>query len=127
MSQKVRLFLYILRLLLVLLLIGIACAAPFTTDALLGYKPITDSMGQWFERTGAVTSIFSLLAMYLLDDTMNMLVDPRKNAELVNIKIYNALETPAGVLKALGFMAALIGTAIWGYGTIILTFMHKAV
>jgi len=127
MWQKVRLGLYFGRLVICLALVAIACLAPFSTDMFLGYKPIPDSIGQWFERTGAITTIFSLLAIYLLDDTMNSLVDPRKTAELANIKIYNVLEWPAGLLKAFAFMATVIGTAIWGYGTVILTLLHKAV
>lgn len=125
LQKWLRLTLYFTSLFICLLLLGIACIAPFSTSFFLAYKPITDSPSQWFERAGAVTTIFSLLAIYLLDDTLNRLVDPRKTAGLENIKIYNALEVPAGVLKTIAFLATLSGTAVWGYGTVILSVLNR--
>jgi hypothetical protein len=113
-------FFYFTCLAVCMVLMAISCVAPFSGCWFLDLKPATDSSATWFERTGAVTTIFSLLAINLMDDSMNRLVDPRKNAGLESISLYMKLERPVAFLKAFAFILSLVGTAIWGYGTVII-------
>jgi hypothetical protein len=121
-ADKPSKYFYIASLIICVILIMISCLAPFSAGWFLSLKPSGDSGAQWFERTGAVTTIFSLLALNLLDDTMNRLVDPRKLTSKANVDLYMLLEKPVAFLKAIAFLLGLFGTAVWGYGSVIVRF-----
>ncbi|EGH45165.1 hypothetical protein [Pseudomonas syringae] len=107
-------------------LVLIAFLAPMYSDWFLWLKPVTDTSQQWFERSGAITTIFGLLAINLVDSGVERLVPSRKLADVSNVHLYTGFEYSFMVMKALAFLTTIAGTFIWGYGTVILNIANRA-
>ncbi len=67
--------------------------------------PETETYASWFQRSGSVLVIFSILSQ------LSLLKAHRK--PVVNVDIYRKFYNPLSLLTVL---LAIIGTAIWGYG-----------
>lgn len=106
-------------------LVLIAFLAPSVNGWFLWLKPITDTPAQWFERSGAITTIFGLLAINLVDSGVERLVPSRKLADSSNAHLYSVFEYSFTVIKGLAFLATIVGTFIWGYGTVILNIANR--
>ena len=63
-----------LYLLVCLILLAIAVVVPWFRDAFSAYRPNGDSDAQWFERSGAVMTVFALLAVNFVDNGVDKLL-----------------------------------------------------
>jgi hypothetical protein len=106
---------------LAVVLIVIAALAPNYYEKFLWLKPDSDSLAQWFERSGAITTIFGLLAINLLEEGVQRLLPAGKVADLANVHTFSMFEFSFKVLKVVAFLLTLAGTLIWGYGTVLKT------
>ncbi|MBA4287441.1 MAG: hypothetical protein C0439_00430 [Pseudomonas sp.] len=113
-------------LIFAIVLLGIGIAAPFVRDYLLWLKPINDSPAQWLERTGAITTIFGLLAINLIDEGIERMVPSKKLPNLGDVQVYDAFESSFSWIKRFAFVLTIVGTLIWGYGTVILNVLNRA-
>lgn len=100
-----------------LILVVLAIAAPFI--ALTGWlKPVDDTEAIWFQRSGAVTTVFSLLTGAGISSILNRLC-PRGitdlNIEVVRVGFQIRFER----IETTSLVATAIGTVIWGYGDIL--------
>lgn len=109
---------------ILLLIIGIA--APFVRDLFLSLKPEGDTPAQWLERTGAVTTIFGLLAINLIDEGIERLVPSRKLADTGGVATFAVFETVFTWITRFAFLLTIAGTLVWGYGTVIMAVLNKA-
>ncbi|WP_350025861.1 hypothetical protein [Pseudomonas fulva] len=107
----------------VLFMIG--ALAPSLTDWFMMLKPISDSPSQWFERSGAITTIFGLLAINVVDSGVAQLVPTGQSADPKNLHHYEIFKFSFRIIKSLSFLATIAGTFIWGYGTVILTALGR--
>lgn len=69
----------------------------------------------WFQRSGSVMVIFSLLSEFTLLPLYNTLF-PGENTVTVNIGKVEIWRSVYSVVSALTLVTAVLGTAIWGYG-----------
>lgn len=93
-----------------LLLIALPCA-----DAL---RPTSDSMAQWFQRTGAPVTVFAFLAQNKAGH-LSALLTPGGfgSAELVLLRKQYMPKQKWGMRVSTGL--TVIGTIIWAYGDIL--------
>lgn len=103
-------------------LIFVAALAPNYYDSFLSLKPDGDSPSQWFERSGAITTIFGLLAINLLESGVQRLLPAGKVADLANVHMFSMFEFSFKILKVIAFLLTLVGTLIWGYGTVLIKY-----
>jgi hypothetical protein len=100
--------------------LGVAILAPLLANSFFGsLKPSSDSPGDWLERSGAITTIFSLLVMSLMDECLGRIRAKIKSPRLQKFPLYKNFESWANILKGTAFVVSLIGTVIWGYGSVI--------
>lgn len=100
-----------------LILVVFAIAAPFI--ALTGWlKPVDDTDAIWFQRSGAVTTIFSLLTGAGISSILNRLC-PRGMTDLNIEVIRGRFQIRFECIEIASLVATVIGTVIWGYGDIL--------
>jgi hypothetical protein len=96
--------------------LAIAFFAPLLANYLFEmWKPSTDSSGVWLERSGSITTVFSLLVIGLMDECIGTI---RTKSE------FNNLKKIAHVLRGFAFAFSIYGTLIWGYGTLVMAYVN---
>lgn len=99
----------------------VAVIAPLTVNTLFSmWKPEGEGAGQWLERSGAIMTIFSLLAISLMEEGMSRLHKEGSLADLETLPTYQKFEVCAYWIKGLALVLTVIGTFIWGYGSVFL-------
>ncbi|ELL4392615.1 TPA: hypothetical protein SMS62_002578 [Pseudomonas aeruginosa] len=97
----------------------LAFVAPMV--ALTGWlKPNSEALGVWFQRSGAVMTVFSLITGSGIASILNRL-SPRGltdvHLELVRVKFQVSFEK----IEWFSLVVAMFGTVIWGYGDVLLS------
>ncbi|AYL16411.1 hypothetical protein [Pseudomonas syringae] len=96
------------------LLLLLAVSAPF-----IGYfdvRPIFETREVWFQRSGALTTAFALLATTTKEVAFNLLHCPGFFGEQRKLDVRAEFDFRFHVIFILGFLITIIGTFIWGYG-----------
>jgi len=102
--------------LIALILILIALLFPYL--AFTGYlKPEDEHLNVWFQRSGSLMVLLSLIAEYLIS-RLHGAIRPAGFTSQATEKIRKKLELPLMVLRYVGAAVAVGGTLIWGYGDI---------
>lgn len=110
---------------IVVVLLVIAVMAPLTANIWFGYyKPSTDSSGQWFQRSGAITTVFALLALAVQTAGSKKLWVPGFFIGAEKKLILESFSSKFTFCENTSFLLTVIGTMIWGYGDV---FLVKAV
>lgn len=100
--------------------LGIAILAPLLANNFLVYwKPLLESQGDWLERSGAITTVFSLLVITLMDECLGNINIKDSSPRLRKFALYQNLRAWAHCLKNIAFISSILGTMIWGYGSLI--------
>jgi hypothetical protein len=98
----------------------IAVAAPLLANSFFGiWRPETDTTGVWLERSGAITTIFSLLAVSLMDEGLSAIHKPGAMIDLHKVGALAAFEEWADWIKGFALILTIAGAIIWGYGSVI--------
>jgi hypothetical protein len=105
---------------LIVALLAIAFLAPITANALFGaLKPIAESNGVWFQRSGAISTVFALLAATLQADASRKLWTPGFLGDIHKLAVLSSFEGKFSICQNLSLLFTLLGTVIWGYGDIL--------
>lgn len=107
-------------LLVCISLLVIAVAAPALTIAVESFRPIGQTLGQWFARSGAITTVFSLLVVSTSSEGLRALWIPGQMADLDKITIHQQYEPHFSVCEKIALITTIGGTIIWGYGDLLL-------
>lgn len=104
----------------IVVLLAIAFLAPVTVNAFFGaLKPAAESSGVWFQRSGAISTVFALLAATLQADASRKLWTPGFLADAEKLAILTSFEGKFSICQNLSFLFTVLGTVIWGYGDIL--------
>ena len=77
--------------------------------------PTTETIPIWFQRSGSITVLLSLIAEYIIS-RLHSIIKPAGLTSEATAKIRKLLEPPLMYLRYIGAVIAGIGTIIWGYG-----------
>ncbi|MGN2436658.1 hypothetical protein [Pseudomonas syringae] len=102
-------------------LLVIAFFAPFF--ALASFEVLTpgeDSLEQWFERSGAVMTIYSAIAAAVSKASIDLISQSKD----IGVKAAVTLTAKYGKvvlgIETLSLLITLLGTLVWGYGSFII-------
>ena len=113
---------------IVVVLLVIAILAPLTVNNFfIIYKPAGETSGEWFQRSGAVTAVFALLAITLQTAASRKLVVPGAMADKFKIEVLNRFRWRFAFCENLSFLLTAIGTMIWGYGDVFVSGIVNAI
>lgn len=104
-------------------LICLALATP--TLGLLGvFKPDTETMAIWFQRSGAVMTIFALLCTTGMSSALKGLTPPGAS----DLDLIDAEKKYGGeyaFMDRVAFWLTIVGTFVWGYGDVFYNWILK--
>lgn len=100
-------------------MLAIAIAAPLGA-VLLPWLPIGELRPIWFQRSGSITTIFSLLAATLAIAASRNLYKPGTWGSLYAINVLAEYQPNLDRIERWAFVLTIIGTIIWGYGDLLL-------
>lgn len=98
-------------------MLGVAVAAPLIA-LFAPWVPIGESQATWFQRSGSITTIFSLLAATLSIAASTNLNKPGTWGDLYAIAVLAEYQPNLKRIERISFVLTLIGTIVWGYGDI---------
>jgi hypothetical protein len=80
-----------------------------------------DTPGQWFERSGAVMTVFSVFAQFKAGSVATMIEGGMFEESREAYRKYKPYQTVAAVVS---LVLVVIGTVIWGYGDLLFFVPH---
>ncbi|MEB2514833.1 hypothetical protein SOP85_05205 [Pseudomonas sp. YuFO20] len=98
-------------------MLGVAAVAPLIA-LFVPWVPVGESQATWFQRSGSITTIFSLLAATLSIAASRNLHKPGTWGDLYAITVLAEYQPNLNRIEQMSFVLTLIGTIIWGYGDI---------
>jgi len=100
-----------------LLLIAIAVPAlSFIESA----RPSGESLGVWFQRSGAITTVFSMFAAATIKILVDRLHVPGTWGDDDGLAVLENFNVRLAVANKMSFGLIVIGTVVWGYGDVII-------
>jgi hypothetical protein len=82
------------------------------------YKPDSETVSLWFQRSGSITVILSLIAEYVIS-RLHGIIRPAGFSSDETEAIRKKLERPLLTLRYVGGAMAVLGTIIWSYGDLL--------
>lgn len=102
------------------ILLAIALMAPILSwNCFVVFKPVDEKLGTWFARSGALTTIYALLAVTLSQEFLKSLHRPGFLADKNSLDTLNLYSKKFSVLDKISFLLTFFGTLIWGYGDMV--------
>jgi hypothetical protein len=89
-----------------------------------GFRPQvaqTDTLGQWFERSGAVMTVFAVFAQFKAGGIATMIVGGTFGESW---EAYHKYKHHQAVAAVLSLVLVVIGTVVWGYGDLLFPRPH---
>lgn len=105
-----------------LLLLAVALIAPIYSWS--GWRPDGESPGVWFQRSGAIATIFSLLSVTVLTMGTNTLHKPGTWGDKFKLEVLDEFRLRFSIAEWSSFGLTIAGTFIWGYGDLIFARFH---
>ena len=105
-------------LMLWVILISLSLAAPFIAYFL---KPSTESIGVWFQRSGAITVVLSLLAEIKYNSIERLAIAKDHTFLYCNMYLKEVYATKVRLINYSTYIVVVIGTIIWGYGDLLIS------
>ena len=104
-----------------LLILVVAMLAPFFSVAIFDvWKPGVDTLGQWFERSGAIITIYSAIAAAISKVSLDLISQSKEiSAREASALTRKYTKTVHGI-ESVSLLVTLVGALIWGYGSFIL-------
>ena len=106
-----------------LYLIVFLCASAIVVGPLSLYsvlRPESESLASWFQRSGAITSIFAVFAQYRISGFLESI---RGSTFAESWSIYNLFKTHYQVLSWVIAIITIWGALVWGYGDLLLKYV----
>ena len=103
-----------------LIFIVFLCISAVSVEALAFHsvlKPDSESTASWFQRSGAITSIFAVFAQLRVN---NFLEDIRGGTFAESWWLYNLFNKYQYYVSWLTTLVAIIGAFVWGYGDLVI-------
>lgn len=85
-------------------------------------RPNSESAASWFQRSGAITSIFSAFAQYRIG---NFLESIRGGTFAESWSLYNLFKTQQYVMSWVIAAITIWGAFVWGYGDLLLKCIER--
>lgn len=102
-----------------LVMMVLALIAPLA--ALTGWhKPNSEALAVWFQRSGAVMTVFSLITGSGIASILNRL-SPRGFTDLHLEVVRGKFQVRFEIIEKVSLAVAMLGTVIWGYGDVLLS------
>lgn len=105
--------------------IAILCASAVLVELLSlcpSLRPNCESTASWFQRSGAITSIFSVFAQYRIG---NFLESIRGGTFAESWSLYYLFKTHHYVMSWVIAAIAIWGAFVWGYGDLLVKFIER--
>lgn len=105
--------------------IAFLCASAIAVELLSfcsALRPSSESVASWFQRSGAITSIFSVFAQYRIG---NFLESIRGGTFAESWWLYNLFKTPQYLMSWVIAAIAIWGAFVWGYGDLLIKFFER--
>ncbi|MGD0103845.1 MAG: hypothetical protein ABSC06_07385 [Rhodopila sp.] len=80
------------------------------------FRPQTESPGQWFERSGAVMTVFAVFAQFKANGIATMIAG---GTFAESWEAYHKYKRYQAAVAAVSLVLVVFGTAVWGYGDLI--------
>lgn len=103
----------------VLTLLGLAVLAPIISW-FVDWMPLSETRPSWFQRSGAVTTLFSFLAGALAVVTSGRLHTPGTWGNVDKLEVLKEFKVRFSRAEIALLVLTVIGTVIWGYGDLLL-------
>ncbi|CAB3802928.1 hypothetical protein LMG28688_05667 [Paraburkholderia caffeinitolerans] len=103
--------------LIVFLCVSAIVVGPLSLCSVL--RPGSESLASWFQRSGAITSIFAVFAQYRIS---GFLVSIRGGTFAESWSLYHLFETHHHVLSWVIAVITIWGALVWGYGDLFLKY-----
>jgi hypothetical protein len=100
-------------------MLAVAVAAPIAA-VFVTWMPGGEVRKIWFQRSGAITTIFSLLAATLSIAAARNLYKPGTWGSLYAINVLAEYQPNLDRIERIAFVLTIIGTVVWGYGDLLL-------
>lgn len=98
------------------------CAVIPPLLSMLGsFRPQAESPGQWFERSGAVMTVFAVFAHFKADTIATMIAGGTLGESW---EAYHKYKRHQAVVAGLSLVLMVIGTVVWGYGDLLFPCPH---
>jgi hypothetical protein len=94
--------------------IAIAIAAPLF--AIMDLRPSYESAEVWFQRSGALTTIFALLTNQIKEVGSRALHVPGTWGSNIKLQVLSEFERRFQIIFVIAFVLTALGTLVWGYG-----------
>ena len=85
--------------------------------------PSFESVEVWFQRSGALTTVFALLTTLLRDMGMRTLHKPGHWGDALKLEVLSEVEARFEWIFWTAFTLTIIGTVVWGYGDTLYKFV----
>ncbi|WP_455923325.1 hypothetical protein [Pseudomonas putida] len=95
-------------------LLGIAFFAPIF--AIFDIRPSFESVEIWFQRSGAITTVYARLSTTVSDMGLRKLHRPGENGDLYKLQVLDEFANSFERIRWVALLFTVIGTFIWGYG-----------
>ncbi|VVQ01464.1 hypothetical protein PS938_02520 [Pseudomonas fluorescens] len=82
----------------------------------LDFKPSFETPEVWFQRSGALMTVFALLAALLKDMGTQTLHKPGYFGDALKLEVLAELEQRFEWVFWFAFLFTVLGTLVWGYG-----------
>jgi hypothetical protein len=83
-------------------------------------RPIGESLGVWFQRSGAITTVFSMFAAALIKVLVARLHVPGTWGDDDGCAVLDQFKVRLDVANKMSFVLIVVGTIVWGYGDVII-------
>lgn len=105
-----------------LLLVAVAVPAMSFVEAA---RPIGEPLGVWFQRSGAITTVFSMFAAALIRVLVARLHVPGTWGDDDGGAVLDQFKVRLDLVNRMSFSLIIIGTVVWGYGDVIINKLLK--
>jgi hypothetical protein len=80
------------------------------------FRPQAEPPGQWFERSGAVMTVFAVFAQFKANSIAAMIAGGTFGESW---ELYHKYKRHQAVAAALSLVLVVLGTVVWGYGDLL--------
>ena len=102
-----------------IVLLGVFAVLAAVLAGLGVWKPITESSAIWFQRSGAIVTVFCVVAQLRINGFLERI---RGHANAESFVLFRAFEKHQSTVSWFVGVVAVLGAVIWGYGDLL--FMH---
>lgn len=87
------------------------------------FRPAFEYPAVWFQRTGCITAIFSLVCITLADSAVRLTPKPNEDFHTHTQEAVDAFLKKIYRARASAMVVALMGALVWGYGDTLIRYM----